>query len=302
MNEEIFDYNVDEKILYVAIFDDILFERFPINFKNIKKYDVFCGTPFDECYITQKSDLPIYSYESINPIKEGEERRDCNCASFANFIFESDTTSLYGQFEKLDELVNEKIVNRAVFSGNKSIHYRITLQNPPANKKDYGLAWNLLREKYFHDMDVDSAMRTPSHLTRAPEQSRCDRSCFPYQYLLYLSTHTVYLNWENKKEEILVAEALREIDAIRAKRRWNNKKNSEDINKIYSKSNQKYAEFFENMRMTDGCKHDYLPKAIKFWKANPHKYNRSDVDRILSYYSHMKSFHKWGMEMYDYQH
>jgi hypothetical protein len=121
----------------------------------------------------------LLNYESINPvdlenrfdvITKTENKTphfDSNTFSMRNFIFEIDVYSLKEQKLYVKELKKKNIINRAVFSGNKSIHFRITIDREPENKDIYKLIWNYFDKIYF-DNKTDKQCSNPTRFTRRP--------------------------------------------------------------------------------------------------------------------------------------
>jgi len=109
---------------------------------------------------------------------------------FRNFLFESDTLSLGEQKDIMNNLIDKGVLNRAVFSGNKSIHLIITssLKVPRDRYKD---AW-LAIAKHFGLVGFDEACAHPEKFTRAPGQTNPKTQ--KEQTLLYQSDAKIKLN------------------------------------------------------------------------------------------------------------
>jgi hypothetical protein len=90
---------------------------------------------------------------------------------YRHLVFELDNESLELQEARAHRLMEERIVNRVVFSGKKSLHCRISLQTPCADKETYGEVWNYLNGLYFDSL-ADPQCKNPSRLTRAPNGIR----------------------------------------------------------------------------------------------------------------------------------
>ena len=85
------------------------------------KYDTIAESnhSYERAEIIFASDQPEDQFEVLNPV-DTYKRDDC-VISRRNFVFEMDDTPLEEQKKYLKDLIAKKIVNRWVFSGNKSI-------------------------------------------------------------------------------------------------------------------------------------------------------------------------------------
>jgi hypothetical protein len=131
--------------------------------------ELFCVNPLDG----SKDHAPVKPYHS--PTKP--RRADMNVAKFRNFIFESDTDSLEKQYEVLGRPEFSELIRLAVFSGNKSVSYIVsvadTLPFEPHTEEgvhDYKMAWSGLAAhlESLSGLKFDVATKNPSRLTRTP--------------------------------------------------------------------------------------------------------------------------------------
>jgi hypothetical protein len=298
----------NSEILYIgSLGDEVFYNKHGININNIGEYDLYAGVGFDvaeEFGRTEffKYESPGHTYETINPI-QGYSRKQENVLSYANFLFECDEDDISAQNKKAVNLAKNGVINRSVFSGSKSIHNRITVSDPPSNCEEYKFLWKLLNDSYFSDINTDKQCKDCTRLTRSPFVIRAGTGL--EQKLLFLSTGRLSIDWRKKYENTLKAERL--ISKTRktvadSKRFYMLNKADPDGrgNVVFSKDNKQYADFFESGRMDDNCKHEYLPKAVKYWLAN--KYPEDEVERILSYYKKSNrgksDLYSWGMRMY----
>ena len=129
---------------------------------------------YKDCYQTLPTNNDDDEFETVNPIKAGEKRCDDNVASKRNFVFEMDDESLQGQMKYTEKLIKEKVINRCVFSGSKSLHNRITINFEPESKEEYKWIFAKLNEKYF-DGKADKACSNLSRFTRKPNGYRKDK-------------------------------------------------------------------------------------------------------------------------------
>ena len=161
---------------------------------------------YKDCYQTLPTNNDDDEFETVNPIKAGEKRCDDNVASKRNFIFEMDKESLQGQMKYTEKLIKEKVINRCVFSGSKSLHNRITINFEPESKEEYKWIFAKLNEKYF-DGKADKACSNLSRFTRKPNGYRKDKGkvqklFFKAPFVLdcaYL--HKEYLKYKKAEQE-----------------------------------------------------------------------------------------------------
>lgn len=161
---------------------------------------------YKDCYQTLPTNNDDDEFETVNPIKAGERRCDDNVASKRNFVFEMDEESLQGQMKYTEKLIKEKVINRCVFSGSKSLHNRITINFEPESKEEYKWIFTKLNEKYF-DGKADKACSNLSRFTRKPNGFRKDKGkvqklFFKAPFVLdcvYL--HQEYLDYKKAEQE-----------------------------------------------------------------------------------------------------
>ena len=161
---------------------------------------------YKDCYQTLPTNNDDDEFETVNPIKAGEKRCDDNVASKRNFVFEMDDESLQGQMKYTEKLIKEKVINRCVFSGSKSLHNRITINFEPESKEEYKWIFKKLNEKYF-DGKADKACSNLSRFTRKPNGYRKDKGkvqklFFKAPFVLdcaYL--HQEYLDYKKAEQE-----------------------------------------------------------------------------------------------------
>lgn len=161
---------------------------------------------YKDCYQTLPTNNDDDEFETVNPIKAGERRCDDNVASKRNFVFEMDDESLQGQMKYTEKLIKEKVINRCVFSGSKSLHNRITINFEPESKEEYKWIFAKLNEKYF-DGKADKACSNLSRFTRKPNGYRKDKGkvqklFFKAPFVLdcvYL--HKEYLDYKKAEQE-----------------------------------------------------------------------------------------------------
>jgi len=188
---------------------------------------VFCSTPKTEAYQFEcLNPLKITSFAEEMEIDEKKAtkeqlikrlrtRKDINVSSMRNFIFECDNSTLKEQIERASFLKNKKILNRIVFSGNKSLHCRITINEDPENIEHYKWLWGKLNDKFFAGV-ADKACANPSRLTRKPNGVRIKGGKTVLQKLLFEDDSIVFdstifdQGWEIEKAERKLHDLYRE--------------------------------------------------------------------------------------------
>lgn len=138
--------------------------------------DLVCpsDTAFDvETYaIEQVSDADAaFEFVCINPFKANTTRRDENVLTFRNILVEMDGISLTEQTELIESKFSMPFTTK-VFSGGKSFHYVISLEDPIKTLEHYRQVAQLL-------MDVlevaDKKCKNPSRFTRMAGANREDK-------------------------------------------------------------------------------------------------------------------------------
>ncbi len=148
------------------------------------------GTPFADRYAKNAAteDGSVPELETINPTNGGRKNEDVT--SRRNFLVEVDNlcpgvdpsappAERAAQGERniarhrkkyVDAMILDGIANRAVYSGNKSVHIRITLGYEPQSTAEYEAAALAIYEKVreIYGVTCDSACKNPARLTRHP--------------------------------------------------------------------------------------------------------------------------------------
>jgi hypothetical protein len=195
------------------------------------------------------------------------------CTTLKNFVFECDDVPLEEQYNIAVDLAFDKIINRVVFSGSKSLHCRITLDNPPEVNEEnaiekYKFIWKELNKKYFSGK-ADVKCQNPSRLTRAPGGLRkLSGGTITLQILEWLSPEPFLLHFEWRD----AYEASRE-----KKRIYQTRFEARGLNDGNVNAN---AQAFEAGIVADGQRHELLPSAVGSWVA--HRVPLSDVLRYVS--------------------
>src|SRR5574344_1697107 len=149
-------------------------------------------------------------FETLNPVNRAAEKRsDETAASKRNLVFEMDNMSLQEQVSLVKPYKDSnKLINRIVFSGHKSLHCRVCLKKEPESIEHYKYIWHRINEEYFN-FAADKASANLSRLTRCPNAIRIESNgaAGRVQKLLY-KNDTVFFDaavyaadWEKEKEE-----------------------------------------------------------------------------------------------------
>lgn len=115
---------------------------------------------------------PIYAelqYISINPLNNGDKREDKAVSAYRNFLVEFDQSSLDEQIAFVNQI--KLPWSTAVFSGSKSMHFIVALDESLSNEATYRYVakWiaNIVRAG-----SADQNVFNPSRFTRIPEVLR----------------------------------------------------------------------------------------------------------------------------------
>ena len=108
-------------------------------------------------------------FEILNELKNASTASDYNVSTLTRFLFESDSKSYAWQLHNAN--AHSDIICRAVFSGNKSIHCIIELDEPCQSINEYKDIWSFFNMYYF-DNSADSSCCNPARLTRTPGAKR----------------------------------------------------------------------------------------------------------------------------------
>jgi hypothetical protein len=104
-----------------------------------------------------------FNFFSINPMRIS--RKDDNVTKFRNFLLECDELDLAKQKELLKSIPYSTLV----YSGGKSIHAIISLENPLNTKEEYNAVAKALLKKV---PEADPSTKNPSRFSRVPGAMR----------------------------------------------------------------------------------------------------------------------------------
>lgn len=111
----------------------------------------------------------IPQFEVLNELKDDSSATDHNVAQLTRFLFECDTKSYAWQLHNAN--LHNDVICRAVFSGGKSLHCIIELDEPCQSIEEYKDIWAFFNSYYF-DNAADNACSNPARLTRTPGAKR----------------------------------------------------------------------------------------------------------------------------------
>lgn len=202
------------------------------------------------------------------PEKGKKTTRTINNCYKVRFLYEWDNISLQQQEIITQKLITLGVLQRAVFSGSKSIHHIIELDSKqiPKTKEEY----HFLHEYIANALELvgyDKQCKDNSRLTRAPGVLRKDKN--KWQELIYYNNTNRFCS--NDWYEYYLAEQKKdktEKDVNRLYKNINKTKeikspiaNMEFVNG-YMKSEEKKGSF------DDGKRHDNIPRIILGLKLN----------------------------------
>ena len=258
--------------------------------------------------------LPEPRYdEQLKKIVVPKNVFDKNVLSRRRFLFEIDGMSLEDQRIILEPLLQRNIIQRVVFSGNKSMHCIIEERDEPEASPDdesYKFAWRFMARRYFKDMRfdlslpmkinkdwhevVDNRCGHPSRTTRSPFFMRKDEKTNwqkVEQKLLYFENNHANSGW---REAYLHAKARETEERERMRKRAQQAafRNRDQEKKIPNFA----ARRFIGGDMSDGWKHANMGSAVASLKACG--YSREEVVAIFAPYD--KELRTFAIHSFDY--
>lgn len=142
------------KYAFSSIPQDVICESFSLESQNKDR----------EIYTVSEDDLLLVA---MNPIKG--DRSDRNCTALRTFLIEIDDDDIYDQKKYIEELKMPYTV--CVFSGNKSLHYGITLSEDLPSED----MWRDVNEWILNIVTrADQQTKNPSRSIRFPGNKRTD--------------------------------------------------------------------------------------------------------------------------------
>ena len=274
-----------------------------------------------------------WPFETINPINDEKEIQepyydnkllrwvvpknvyDKNVISRRRFLYEIDGMSLEDQKALLEPLLKINVIQRVVYSGNKSLHCVIEEEDEPGvseGEETYKWVWRFMAWKYFHDgrfrnvslpMKIDNTFTEvvdnrcghPSRTTRSPFATRKDDATGGKpveQKLLYFEYSRVDSGWRYVYRQVKASEkAERERMQRWAERNaYRNRDQGKKVPKCTA------ALRFLAGDSSDGWKHANLGSAVGSFQACG--YSREEVAEIFQPYS--KELQVFAMRSFDY--
>ena len=148
-----------------------------------KFFNVLFGSQISTCFSPNIFGTKVKSapgpddiFFSINSLN-GNGRRDSNVISFRNFLLESDSIPLENQ---IDYITSKVPVSTIVYSGGKSYHHIISLEEPVTKEEYFDLSKRLLN----FIPNLDRSTKNPSRFSRMPNVRRPDTGAM--QELVYV--------------------------------------------------------------------------------------------------------------------
>lgn len=111
------------------------------------------------------------AFFSINPMDPTKTRADSSVVKYRNILIEMDKVPLEKQDQHITEI--DLPYSTAVFSGSKSIHFIISLQEPLADEQIYRSMVKRVYKAVGEDL-VDKSCINPSRFSRLPGHIRLD--------------------------------------------------------------------------------------------------------------------------------
>lgn len=153
---------------YEVLFDKGEYTCFGNTIYDTKLFDVNRKGP--------KADVPFFT---INPMEKGTSRAIKNVSKFRNFLFEMDEDA---EGNKIDNKEQAKYIHKcglpfstAVYSGGKSIHWIVSLEQPFEDKVEYDAMWKAIAKVLEnHGAPIDKAVKDPSRFSRVPGAVRLE--------------------------------------------------------------------------------------------------------------------------------
>jgi hypothetical protein len=197
----------------------------------------------------------------IKPVgNDGKGASNNNCIFNINYLFEFDTITRKEQ-EQLIKNVRE-FINRVVFSGSKSYHCIVTI-NDDLSGEGYKWMWNFLNENLFEGL-ADKACSNPARRTRKPGVIRKDTGL--EQKLIFLRNIRVEFEYRKYYDEWL---RKQEIKTMAARLAANNQRyNQVELQTLAERNiNQNAKDLITGDLIQDGTRHDRIFSAVASLKG-----------------------------------
>ncbi|GHV76875.1 hypothetical protein AGMMS49942_16960 [Spirochaetia bacterium] len=202
-----------------------------------------------------------------NPLKEtidGFFHENALLLSMNNFCFEFDDIPIHQQWLLWSK--NRSKIHSVVFSGSKSMHFWIKLNNGPTNIDDYHKVVEYINRHWFNSLACSSC-KAPSQLMRRPNYSREDGTP---QLLMVNEMNTIDFDYDLLPKPIpVIPPPVKPKKITTPAPDWK------------SKINDNAKSFIENDQSPG--RHKRLPSAIGSFKA--HGYTLEEVIAIMETYN-----------------
>jgi hypothetical protein len=121
-------------------------------------------------YVKEIAELQRFNFVAVNPFSATGTRNDASVSVFRSFLVEFDTLSLEEQVYQVEDELHLPFTTKT-FSGSKSVHYVLSLEEPLPNVEAYrdvvGKLHDILR-------GADTKCKNPSRFTRMAGIDRDD--------------------------------------------------------------------------------------------------------------------------------
>ena len=136
-----------------------------------EEYTCFSETPKGTTILGMYDYGSYDAFFSINPMDRNKTRSDSAVILYRNILIEIDKISV--EHQQAHILGSEMPYSTAVFSGSKSVHYIISLEEPLPNEQAYRAVVKRVYKAVGDDL-VDQSCKNPSRFSRLPGHIRAD--------------------------------------------------------------------------------------------------------------------------------
>ena len=207
------------------------------------------------------------NFELLNPVikpvgNDGKGATNTNCLSHRNYLFEFDNSTKQEQ-ENLINAVRE-FINRVVFSGKKSYHCIITI-NDDLNGDSYNWMWSFLNENLFESL-ADKNCSNPARRTRKPNVIRKDTGLNQR----FIFQRNIRLDFEYKKyhDEWLRKQEINNMAFRLANKNRQYNHNQVELQELVERNiNQNAKDLINGTLSQDGTRHDRIFSAVSSLKG-----------------------------------
>lgn len=158
---------------------------------------VFVAPDLYKGEVILRDDVKDGQYYCLNAVKPNTGRKLEDISKFRNFLIEMDKFEMDFN-KKWDYVVNEMGIpfSACIYSGNKSLHFVVSLENPLADAKTYNLFAQWLKNIF---KNADSSCLQPQKLTRFPNgMNKSTGKIQEVREIRERISDDVFLEWLNK--------------------------------------------------------------------------------------------------------